>query len=35
MESGATVQKGLSISGSSAVNAQDQMKEWLSGLGVH
>lgn len=33
MESGATVQKGLSISGSSAVNAQDQVTEWLSGLG--
>lgn len=33
MESGATVQEGLSISGSSAVNAQDQVTEWLSGLG--
>lgn len=33
MEPGATVQEGLSISGSSAVNAQDQVTEWLSGLG--
>lgn len=33
MESGATVQEGLSISGSSAVNAQDQVTEWLNGLG--
>lgn len=33
MESGATVQEGLSISGSSAVNAQEQVMEWLSGLG--
>lgn len=33
MESGATFQEGLSISGSSAVNAQDQVTEWLSGLG--
>lgn len=33
MESGATVQEGLSISGSSAVSAQEQVAEWLSGLG--
>lgn len=33
MESGATVQDGLSISGSSATEAQDQVSEWLSGLG--
>lgn len=33
MESGATVQDGLSISGSSATEAQDQVNEWLSGLG--
>ena len=33
MESGATVQEGLSISGSSATGAQDQVNEWLSGLG--
>ena len=33
MESGATVQEGLSISSSSATGAQDQVNEWLSGLG--
>ena len=33
MEPGATVQEGLSISGSSATGAQDQVNEWLSGLG--
>ena len=33
MESGAMVQEGLSISGSSVMNAQDQITEWLSGLG--
>ena len=33
MESGSTVQEGLSISGSSATGAQDQVNEWLSGLG--
>lgn len=33
MESGATVQEGLSISGSNATSAQDQVNEWLSGLG--
>lgn len=33
MESGAVVQEGLSVSGSSAVDAQDQVTEWLSGLG--
>lgn len=33
MESGATVQEGLSISGSSATNAQEQVTEWLSELG--
>lgn len=33
MEPGATVQEGLSISGSSAVNAQNEVTEWLTGLG--
>ncbi len=33
MESGATVQDGLSVSGSSAASAQEQVNEWLSGLG--
>lgn len=33
MESGATVQDGLSVSGSSATSAQEQVNEWLSGLG--
>lgn len=33
MESGATLQEGLSISGSGATNAQNQVDEWLSGLG--
>lgn len=33
MESGATVQDGLSVSGSSATSAQEQVYEWLSGLG--
>lgn len=33
MESGATVEEGLSISGSSATNAQEQVNEWLSELG--
>ena len=33
MESGASVQEGLSVSGSSAAGAQDQVTEWLDGLG--
>lgn len=33
MESGATVQEGLSISDSSATGAQEQVNEWLNGLG--
>lgn len=33
MESGATVQEGLSVGASSATTAQDQVTEWLSGLG--
>ena len=33
MESGATVQEGLAVSGSSAADAQDQVNEWLAGLG--
>ena len=33
MESGATVQEGLSVSGSSATSAQEQVNEWLSSLG--
>lgn len=33
MESGATVQEGLSINGSSAASAQDQVNEWLAELG--
>lgn len=33
MQSGATVQEGLSIGDSSATSAQDQVNEWLSGLG--
>lgn len=33
MESGATVQEGLSVGASSAATAQDQVTEWLSGLG--
>lgn len=33
MEPGAAVQEGLSISGSSATNAQEQVYEWLNGLG--
>lgn len=33
MESGATVQDGLSISGSGATNAQEQVTEWLSQMG--
>lgn len=33
MESGATVQEGLAISASDAASAQDQVNEWLGGLG--
>ena len=33
LESGATIQEGLSISGSSAADAQNQIHEWLRGLG--
>lgn len=33
MESGASVQEGLSVSGSSAAGAQDQVTEWLDSLG--
>lgn len=33
MEPGATVQEGLSISGSSATSAREQVNEWLGGLG--
>ena len=33
MEAGATVQEGLSISGSNATDAQEQVDEWLSSLG--
>ena len=33
MESGATVQEGLSISGSSVLEAQDQVNGWLAELG--
>ncbi len=33
LESGAAVQQGLSVSASSAAGAQDQVNEWLSGLG--
>ncbi len=33
LESGAIVQDGLSISGASVTEAQDQVSEWLSGLG--
>ena len=33
MESGASVQEGLSVSGSSAAGAQDQVTEWLDDLG--
>lgn len=33
MESGATVQEGLAISASGAASAQDQVNEWLGGLG--
>lgn len=33
MESGANVQEGLSISGSSATEAQAQVNEWLTELG--
>lgn len=33
MESGATVQEGLSVGGSSATDAQDRVNEWLSSLG--
>lgn len=33
MEARAAIQEGLSISGSSAVNAQEQVMEWLRGLG--
>ena len=33
MESGATVQEGLSLSDSSAMDAQDNVNEWLAGLG--
>lgn len=33
MESGATVQEGLAVSGSSAASAQDQVNGWLAELG--
>lgn len=33
MESGAAVQEGLAVSGSSAADAQDQVNEWLAELG--
>ena len=33
LESGATVQEGLHLRDSSATNAQEQINEWLSGLG--
>lgn len=33
MESGATVQEGLALSDSSAMDAQNDVNEWLAGLG--
>lgn len=33
MESGATLQEGLSISGPGTTNAQNQVDKWLSGSG--
>ena len=33
MESGATVQEGLALSDSSAMDAQNDGNEWLAGLG--